>query len=52
MPPTFISPKRSVIELEYGSSINLTCHASGMPRPRVRWHEGVCCMHFVLNFLN
>ncbi len=46
MPPSFILPKRSVIELEYGSAINLSCHASGMPRPRVRWHEGVCFAFF------
>jgi hypothetical protein len=42
MPPTFVLPKRSLIELEYGKSINLTCQANGLPKPRVRWIEGVC----------
>lgn len=46
MVPRFISPKRSLIELNYGSSINVTCNANGMPRPRVKWLEGVC---FILN---
>lgn len=49
MPPSFISPKRSVMELEYGSSANITCNANGMPRPRVRWHEGVCAWVFIFN---
>jgi hypothetical protein len=40
MPPSFDSPKRSIIELEYGSSANITCQASGLPRPRVKWIEG------------
>ncbi|CAF0709715.1 unnamed protein product [Brachionus calyciflorus] len=40
MPPNFVLPKRSTIELEYGTSINLTCNANGMPRPRVKWLEG------------
>ncbi|CAF0709711.1 unnamed protein product [Brachionus calyciflorus] len=39
MPPNFVLPKRSTIELEYGTSINLTCNANGMPRPRVKWLE-------------
>ncbi len=42
MPPSFLSPKRSVVEVEYGSSVNLTCSANGMPKPKVRWREGVC----------
>ena len=42
MPPIFISPKRSLIEVEYGSSINITCNANGMPKPKIRWREGVC----------
>lgn len=42
MPPNFIAPKRSIIEVEYGSSVNVTCQANGMPRPRVKWLEGVC----------
>jgi hypothetical protein len=40
MPPTFIAPKRSMIEVEYGSSLNITCMANGMPQPRVKWLEG------------
>lgn len=42
MPPTFVLPKRSVVEVEYGKSINLTCQANGSPKPKVRWIEGVC----------
>jgi hypothetical protein len=50
MPPTFVLPKRSLIELEYGKSINLTCQANGLPKPRVRWIEGVCfCFSSYLN---
>jgi hypothetical protein len=41
MPPVIISPKRSVIELERGSSINVSCYGNGMPRPVVKWREGV-----------
>jgi hypothetical protein len=46
MPPSFILPKRSIVEVDYGESINITCQASGMPRPRVRWQEGVCLLSF------
>jgi hypothetical protein len=57
MPPSFLSPKRSIVEVEYGSSVNLTCSANGMPKPKVRWREGVCLqinnnrMNFNQNFL-
>jgi len=41
MPPSFVLPKRSIVEVDYGKSINLTCQANGLPKPRVRWIEGV-----------
>ena len=42
MPPSFLLPKSSVYELDYGGSANITCQANGMPKPRVKWQEGVC----------
>ena len=42
MPPNFVLPKSSIIELDYGGSVNITCQANGMPKPRVKWQEGVC----------
>ena len=51
MPPSFVLPKRSIVEVEYGKSINLTCQANGLPKPRVRWIEGaVTCFISLFNF--
>jgi len=52
MPPSFMAPKRYLYEVEYGTSLNITCHASGMPRPRVRWRTGVFVFKHVLSKLN
>ncbi len=41
MPPIFIYPKRTVFELDYGTSVNITCQANGTPKPRVKWLESV-----------
>jgi hypothetical protein len=41
MPPNFVSPKYSIIEVELGGSVNITCQANGMPKPRVKWQEGL-----------
>ena len=52
MPPSFVLPKRSIVEVDYGKSINLTCQANGMPKPRVRWIEGVVTFCFCFFFVN
>ena len=28
-------------EVELGGSVNITCQANGMPKPRVKWQEGL-----------
>lgn len=48
MPPHFVLPKTSFIELFYGSSIDITCQANGMPKPKVKWIEGAFLINFFL----
>uniref|UniRef100_A0A915J1Y8 Uncharacterized protein n=1 Tax=Romanomermis culicivorax TaxID=13658 RepID=A0A915J1Y8_ROMCU len=40
-PPVItLTPKQSLVAVEPGSSINLTCSADGFPQPTVLWFEG------------